>query len=98
MRLGRIAVFIVFFSAAAFAQNARGIITGIVSDASGKAIGNLVISAENPGTKIKYEAATTATGNYAFSNLPAGKYVLSTEASGFKPYVSEEVQASTARA
>jgi hypothetical protein len=97
MRLGRVAFFIVFFSAAAFAQNARGVITGLVSDASGKAIGNLVIRAENPGTKIKYEAATTATGNYAFANLPAGNYVLSTEVSGFKPYTSEEVQASTAQ-
>jgi hypothetical protein len=97
MRLYRVAVFIVFFSAAAFAQNARGVITGLVSDPSGKAIGNLVVSAENPDTKTRYQSTTTATGNYAFSNLPAGKYVVSTEAAGFKPYVSEEVLASTAQ-
>jgi hypothetical protein len=97
MRLYRVAVFIAFFSAAAFAQNARGVIAGLILDPSGKAIGSLVVSAENADTKIKYQTTATATGNYAFANLPAGKFVISTEAAGFKPYVSEEVIASTAQ-
>jgi hypothetical protein len=98
MRFARIAIFTFFLSAAgAFAQSSRAIITGVVTDPAGAAVGNAAIIAENPDTKAKYQATSTSTGNYAFPELPMGKYLISATATGFQPYTSESIAVSTGR-
>ena len=97
MRFARIAIFAFLLCAAgAFAQSSRAIITGIVMDPAGAVVGKAAIVAENAATKIKYQASSTAAGNYAFPELPSGKYILSASATGFQPFTSEPVLASTA--
>jgi len=69
-----------------FGQSDRGTITGTVSDSTGAVIANAPVQAKNSGTGVVYESATSTTGNYTISQLPAGTYELSTAAPGFKKY------------
>jgi hypothetical protein len=95
MRLTRLAVIVVLLiGAEALAQNSQAVMTGIVHNPEGALIQDASVMAENPGTKIKYQTKTTSAGNYAFSDLPVGKYVISISVTGFKPYTSEAVSLS----
>src|SRR5450631_4143683 len=80
----RIAGIFLVCTLAAFAQGDRGIITGTVSDATGAVVPNASIQVTNSDTAAVYQIATTSTGNYTLANLPAGTYVLSVDATGFK--------------
>jgi hypothetical protein len=80
----RIAGIFLVCTLAAFAQGDRGTITGTVSDATGAVVPNASIQVTNSDTAAVYQIATTSTGNYTLANLPAGTYVLSVDATGFK--------------
>ena len=82
---------IVFFAVAslALAQSDRGTITGTVTDPAGAVVANASIQTRNIETGAQYQAATTATGNYTISQMPAGTYELSLEVPGFKKYVRQ---------
>jgi hypothetical protein len=71
----------------AFAQGDRGTITGTIADPAGAMIPGATIEAKNIATGASYQVASTATGNYAFLQLPTGSYQLSTTVPGFKQYV-----------
>ncbi len=71
----------------AFAQSTRGAITGTVLDPAGAVIPNATIEASNVETGAKYRAASSETGNYTLSELPAGAYQLTATVQGFKQYV-----------
>jgi hypothetical protein len=73
----------------AVAQSDRGTITGTVSDPAGAVVASTSIQARNIETGAQYQAATTATGNYTISQMPAGTYELSVEVPGFKKYVRQ---------
>ncbi len=75
-----------FFAFAAFSQSDRGTITGTVTDSTGAVIANAPVQAKNSETGVVYEGATSNTGNYTISQLPAGSYEISTSAPGFKKY------------
>src|SRR5215468_296648 len=72
---------------AAFAQSDRGTITGTVSDPAGAVIANAAVEAKNVATGAVYPVASSGTGNYTITQLPAGDYELSVEVPGFKKYV-----------
>jgi len=80
-----IAVFICSISA--FAQGDRGTITGTISDPAGAVVAAAPVQAKNVATGAQYDAATTETGNYTLSQLPAGAYEVSVAVPGFKKYV-----------
>ena len=95
MRLTRLAAIVVLLiGAEALAQNSRAVMTGIVHNPEGARIQDATVMAENPGTKTKYQTKTTSAGNYAFSDLPIGKYVISISVTGCKPYTSEAISLS----
>ena len=95
MRLTRLAAIVVLLiGAEALAQNSRAVMTGIVYDPEGSRIQDVTVMAENSGTKTKYQTKTTSTGNFAFSDLPVGTYVISISKTGFKPYTSEAISLS----
>ncbi len=71
----------------ASAQSDRGSITGTVSDPAGAVISSASIEAKNVNTRAVYKAATTSTGNYTLTQLPAGSYQLSASVQGFRQYV-----------
>src|ERR1700733_5381906 len=73
-------------ASAALSQSDRGTITGTVADPAGAVIPGLAVQAKNTATGVVYEGATSNTGNYTISQLPAGEYEVSTTAPGFKKY------------
>ncbi len=85
MRL-RLAGLYLICTLAAFAQGDRGTVTGTVSDPTGAVVPNANIQVTNSDTSAVYKVATTNTGNYTLANLPAGNYVLTVDASGFKKF------------
>jgi hypothetical protein len=95
MKLTRLAAIVVLLiGAEAIAQNSRAVLTGIVYDPEGYRISDVTVMVENPETKIKYQTQVTPKGNYAFSELPSGKYIISISKTGFKPYTSEAIPVS----
>jgi hypothetical protein len=78
---------LVVAGAAAFAQSDRGIITGSVTDPAGAVIPNAAIEVKNINTAAVYQSQSSSTGNYTFSQLPAGKYQMSSSVPGFKQYL-----------
>src|SRR5262245_31886248 len=59
-------------------------VVGLISDPSGAAIPNAVITIHNVQTNQNRTSKSNEVGNYEFSFLPIGDYTLSVEASGFQ--------------
>src|ERR1700732_4347075 len=78
-----------FFAWSAFAQSDRGTITGTVSDPAGAVIASAPIQARNVETGALYDVASSTTGNYTLSELPAGVYEISVTVPGFKKSVRQ---------
>jgi len=81
----------------AFAQGDRATITGTISDPAGAVVANAPIEAKNTQTGAVYQAATSATGNYTLSQLPAGTYEMTVAVPGFKKYVRQNVEVQVAQ-
>lgn len=71
------------FSLAAHAQYSSNI-QGVVSDPSGAAISGASVELRNVDTNITGTTTTGESGNYRFSSLPPGNYVVGAEATGFR--------------
>jgi Carboxypeptidase regulatory-like domain len=59
-------------------------IQGVVSDPAGAAINGASVQLVNVDTGVTALITTAESGNYRFSSLPAGNYVVTAEAKGFK--------------
>src|SRR5579859_3147964 len=81
---------------ASWAQSDRGTITGTISDPAGAVVANAVIEARNVATAAVYPAASSATGNYTITQLPAGAYEMTVNVPGFKRYVRGGLQVEVA--
>jgi hypothetical protein len=66
-----------------FAQYSSNI-QGVVSDPAGAAINGASVQLRNEETGVTAVIVTTDSGNYRFSSLPSGSYVLSADAKGFR--------------
>src|SRR5215831_18095471 len=84
------------FCRAVFAQSDRGTITGTIGDPAGAVVAGANVQAKNVETGAPYEVASTATGNYTLSQLPAGTYELAVTVPGFKKFIRENVVVSVA--
>lgn len=69
----------------AWAQEARGTITGRVADAQSLALPGVVVEAVNDATGVKTSVTTNAQGNYSIPFLNPGSYTVSFTLDGFKP-------------
>src|SRR5258706_15500974 len=79
------------FCVAVFAQSDRGTITGTIADPAGAVVAGAKVEARNVETGTPYEVASTATGNYTLSQLPAGSYEVSIAVPGFKRSVRQNI-------
>jgi hypothetical protein len=76
--------FILFlFTAVAFAQNNRGLISGTVTSPEGGTLAGATVYAKHTTSGVIYKADSSRTGAYTISNLPAGTYELSVPQIGF---------------
>jgi len=64
-------------------QTFRGGITGTVADTSGGAMVGAIIKLVSPETNLTRQGITSSTGEFAFQDLPLGKYDITVEQSGF---------------
>ena len=71
------------FSLPGFAQY-NGNIQGVVTDSSGAAISGATVRLRNADTNVSATDKTSESGNYRFSSLPPGNYVVSAEADRFQ--------------
>ena len=82
--------------ATAFAQSDRGTITGTISDPAGAVVASAPVEARNVETGTTFQAATSATGNYTLSQLPAGPYQILVTVPGFKKFIRQNIVVSVA--
>ena len=83
---------ITLFSLAAFGQTFRGAINGTVTDSSGAVVPNVQVTATEIGTGRELRTTTTNAGQFAFQDIPLGFYKVSVSASGFAPFVANNVE------
>ena len=88
----RSVICILVLSLVALAQTGQGIITGIVTDASGAAIPNVAVRVTDKSTQFVYTATTNTEGLYRAPYLNPGVYEVSFEAQGFKRVLRSSVQ------
>src|SRR5678815_3572704 len=78
-------------SSVVFAQTDRGTITGTVSDPASAVIPGAQVQARNVDTGAVYNAASSNTGNYSLTQLPAGSYEMTVSNPGFKTFVRQNL-------
>src|SRR5437868_13793417 len=79
---------VLLMSVPASAEDAGAVLTGTVTDASGKTVPGAAISIRNVATGQATEVRADAAGNYTASNLTAGEYEFSVAAPGFSTAVT----------
>ena len=75
---------LVLLSACPVLAQYSGNIQGVISDPAGAAIGGASVELRNADTGVMTTITTSESGNYRFSSLPPGNYVLTAEAKGFR--------------
>lgn len=63
-----------------------GSVSGTVKDASNAVVPGATVEATNVDTGVQQQVATNDQGFYSFPDLPVGRYNISIEKAGFKPY------------
>jgi hypothetical protein len=81
---GVLAVAAVLLAGSAWGQEATGIVTGAVTDASGGAVVNASVVVTNTGTAAESKTTTNASGEYTVVQLPPGMYTVTVAAPGFR--------------
>jgi len=71
------------FSVLIHAQTFRGGISGTVTDSSGAVIANAKLTIVGVDTGFTRVSESTSSGDFAFQDLPLGRYSLTAEANGF---------------
>ena len=84
-------VLIVFYPLRGFAQTDQGAIVGTVTDTTGAAVAGAEVTLTDTGTGLVMKHKTNATGDYFFSPIKVGNYVLSVSASGFETMVQDNI-------
>src|SRR5579862_773026 len=79
-------------SALGLGQELAATLTGTVTDASGAVVAGatVVVHSEETGADIR-SVATTASGSFNITNIPAGRYTVMVKSSGFQTFVAKDV-------
>ena len=82
---------LVFSSSGLRAQSTNGSLSGRIADPSKAVIADAKIAAISVSSNFRYEATTSASGEYYLASLPPGSYRLEIEKSGFKKLIKPDV-------
>jgi len=77
-------------TAIAWSQSFTATLRGTVTDASGAAVPGAKIVVTEAERNVAHNTVSDASGRYALSALPPGKYDLNVEAPGFRKYVQQK--------
>src|SRR5690242_4991466 len=91
MRYGFVAVAAIFLHLAAFGQEFRGTISGLVTDATGAAVAGAKITATEVRTGTKTQTVSEPTGQYTIPFLAPGQYQIAAQMPGFKEFVRRDI-------
>jgi hypothetical protein len=72
------------FSTAGYSQAVSASLVGTITDASGAAVPDSKVTITETNTSVSRTGQTNASGNYTFSNLNPGTYMVVAERPGFK--------------
>jgi outer membrane receptor protein involved in Fe transport len=89
--INRVLALAFIFAGLMCSQTDRASITGTVSDASGAAVANALVTAINVETNVKLETRTSFEGVYTIPYLLLGTYRVSAESTGFKRAINTDV-------
>ena len=95
-----LAIGLLLVPALAVGQTNVGQISGRVTDSSGAALAGAVVTLTNEQTGLVQTAGTETAGAYVFASVPAGRYKIRVEVTGFKPVerLNLELDAASRRA
>lgn len=82
--MSRIAILLVLLCSMLHAQSTTGTFVGTVTDTSGATVGGAKVRLSNQETGRMLESRTNASGDYVFTNVPAGTFKIQVEYSGFR--------------
>lgn len=86
-------VFLIFVAHAMAQSSTTGLVTGAVTDSSGRVVSNADVTLTNVATSATQKQTTTSLGSYRFSFVPPANYTVTVYAAGFEP-ISQAVQVS----
>src|SRR5579884_1740343 len=92
MKFSRVAVFALLATAACYAQESRGTISGAVTDPTGAAIAGAKVTGTEVRTGTKVQTVSESTGQYTLPFLSTGDYTVSASIQGFKEFVRRGIQ------
>ena len=79
-------------AAVSFAQTTTGVVRGSVTDPNGAVVPNAKVTISQKSTNTAQTAQTTSGGEFQFSNLLVGDYVITVEATNFKKLTLNDVK------
>jgi len=89
----RILLLLVFLiSAAAYAQDDRGRISGLVTDSSGAVVRSASVTLLNEATSVRVDTKSDKSGQYVFQFVIPGVYTVSAASPGFKAFVATHIR------
>lgn len=80
-----------FAASSALSQSTNATITGTVTDSTGAVIPSASITVTNIDTNVKVTGSSNEVGNYHLPQLKEGRYTLKVEASGFQPFIANDL-------
>jgi hypothetical protein len=85
------------FAASASAQVTTGSVRGTVMDTSGAVVAGAKVTISDPKTQTTQTTQSNDSGEFSFTNLLAGDYMIMVEATNFKPTTLSDVRISINR-
>lgn len=73
-------------------QTATGQITGTIRDSSGAVLPQVKVTIKNQGTGLTRDTVTSGSGDYSFTLLPVGSYMVSAEQKGFSTAQQSDIR------
>lgn len=74
-----------------FAQQDRGLITGVIKDATGAIVPGARITITQTQTNSNFTSVSADSGDYTVPSLPIGNYTVKVEKEGFKTYLAKDL-------
>ncbi len=94
-RIAVLAVFLTFFRLSLPAQELRGSVQGLVTDATGSVVVGAQVTLRNVNTGVQVTRLTAETGSYLFDLVSPGSYTLTVEMPGFRTFVQQNILVQT---